>query len=110
SGTRLSPPSGRVALRILRLPTPDVGTHVVDGLRRRPTELGVRLRGIGIGGRDVTRTTLDDLVRQLVTHGLLERMQELEHTGGSTRAEIPHADRLIGSCQRLQRGDVAGGE
>src|SRR6476646_4689441 len=99
-----------VAPRVLLLPAPRVGAHLVDGALGPPAELGVGARGVGEGHRDVAGATGDHLVGQLAADRALEGVQHLEHARARAGAEVPGADGLVGAGQLVQRRDVAGGE
>src|SRR5215212_3790236 len=56
-----------VAVRVVRLPAPRVGAHVLDRPGRGPAQVGLGPRGVGVGLGDVTAAAWGDLVREVVS-------------------------------------------
>lgn len=59
----ISNPAGRIALRILVLPAPVIGTHVIDVFLRLPAQQFARLVGQRVATGDVTKEAWHDVVR-----------------------------------------------
>ena len=78
---------------------------------RRPAELGLGARRVGVRLGDVARPPRPDLVGQLVTAGPLERVHHLQHRRcrGRCRGSRSRPASSV-AAEPVERGDVAGGE
>ena len=84
-------PSGRVAVRVLRLPAPSVGAHAVEVVLRDPAQLVARLVAGRVVHGHVARATRLDLVGQLASAGALEGMYHVQHAGARAGSQIEDA-------------------
>ena len=84
-------PSGRVAVRVLRLPAPSVGAHAVEVVLRDPAQLVARFVAGRVVYSYVARATRLDLVGQLASAGALEGMYHVQHAGARAGSQIENA-------------------
>ena len=84
-------PSGRVAVRVLRLPAPSVGAHAVEVVLRDPAQLVARFVAGRVVYSYVARATRLDLVGPLASAGALEGMYHVQHAGARAGSQIENA-------------------
>eukprot|EP00406_Dinophysis_acuminata_P051647 CAMPEP_0179310026 /NCGR_PEP_ID=MMETSP0797-20121207/51953_1 /TAXON_ID=47934 /ORGANISM="Dinophysis acuminata, Strain DAEP01" /LENGTH=236 /DNA_ID=CAMNT_0021019745 /DNA_START=142 /DNA_END=849 /DNA_ORIENTATION=- len=114
--TRRSGMPGRASLvlvpvRVLRLPLPRAVAHVLECTLRRPTEVGLGLRGIGDHASEVTGTALAYLVGDRLPGRLLEGLDHLEDGVALAGAQVVDEAAAGRYAEEfVHRADVAIGE
>src|SRR5690606_16825886 len=98
-----------IAVGVLGLPAPRVGTDRVEAAIGGPAELLVGTGGIGIRAGDVAGPSGGDLVGDRDSRGALERGDDVEDAVALARTEVP--DVVAAHLEEaVQRGEVTGRE
>lgn len=99
-----------VALGVVADPPPKVLAGVLHLPLRLPVQLLVGQARVGRQVEHVTLPPLDDIVGQVATHDLAERLDHLEHRGATAGAQVPRLDAGLVLAQVVESDQMALGE
>ena len=92
-----------VAIGVVLLPVPAVGAHLLDAVLSHPAQLVLGLGGVGVALRDITGAARVDYIGDLLTAGLGESVDHIQHAVALASAQIADEEAAAG----LQLADGA---
>ena len=100
---------GVVAIGVVLLPVPAVGTHLLDAVLSHPAQLILGLGGIGIALGDIAGAAGIDHIGELLAAGLLKGMDDIQHAVAVAGAQVADEQAAVG-LQLLDGADMAPGQ
>ena len=98
-----------VAVGVVLLPIPAVGTHLLDAVLSHPAQLILGLGGVGIALGDIAGTAGIDHIGELLAAGLLKGMDDIQHAVAVAGAQVADEQAAVG-LQLLDGADMAAGQ
>ena len=100
---------GVVAVRVLLLPVPAVGAHLLDAVLSHPAQLVFGLGGVSVALGDVAGAAGIDDVGDGLAAGFLEGMDDIQHAVTLAGAEVADEEAAV-RFQLLDGADMAAGQ
>ena len=92
-----------ISIRVIALPSPGIFAHFSDSIFRFPAKLFLRLSGIRIAGRNISRPSVLYQIRNLYSCSLFKVLYNIQHAISASGSEIVNAKSrfLLNFLQRL---------
>ena len=98
-----------IAVGVVLLPVPAVGTHLLDAVLSHPAQLILGLGGVGVALGDVAGAARVDDVGDLLAAGLGEGVDDIQHAVALAGAQIADEQAAV-RLQLLDGADMAAGQ